>query len=185
MTDLTGQRIQIQQEEVAADASVNENTFSRMGQAVNFVNTQQFNVHNFHYNGLYRLFNGIVGADGVFHCDQNIQLTRLDIFQRKGGSTSSTIFDIIWYSSNGTNEGSIFSTKPEFSFNVPDFGYYQRDLINDNTIAAPVGATDPVLNRTTFPEGSILICVLDQSMPDAEDISLTLKYRPINASEVE
>lgn len=184
MTDIVPSRTNIQQEEVAYKAAVSEATGTRVGGAINFINRYQHDSHDFKYNGLYRTFTGIAGADGVFFCLTPIELIGCAMWNRVSGSSSNTTIDVDWYSDATTNEGTIFSTQPSIASTASDNAYFIYDAISNTDVATGTGVTPARFSTTRFAAGSILVATMDSGMPDAEDLCLRLFFRPINASEV-
>jgi hypothetical protein len=179
MTDLTEQRINIQVEETNRRSALSEALFSRVGQAINFVNKRQYDSHQFHLNGLYRKGVGVVGSDGIFPILFNMEIVGITMWNRKNGSGGNTTLDVQWLSGSGVIEGSIFSTKPSFNNNVGDNAYLLKNVLSDTVVTEPaLGATAPVLSKTQFNAGDALLLVIDSAMTAAEDCTLVINFRP-------
>lgn len=178
MSNLPEARTDIEIEEVSYRSSVAESTFQRMGQGINFVNRRQADSWQFNYNGLTRLFVGTEAADGVFPCQFNMEITAISAFYRRGGTSSSTIFDIKRIISPETAGTSIFSIKPEFDSTGGNNNYFLEDFLNSTTVAQGTGITIPTLVDVNLNAGDVLELVIDQAMPDAEDLMVSIFYRP-------
>ena len=179
MTDITEQRINLQSEETDYRSAVSEGTMTRMGAAVNFVNKRQYDTHAFHLNGLYRKGVSVVGSDGIFPVLFDMEILGITMWNRVNGTSGATTLDVQWLSSPGVIAGSIFTIKPSFDNNVGDNAYMIKNIPLGTVIIEPaVGATDPVLSKTQFDAGDALLLVIDSAMPDAEDCSLLIHFRP-------
>ncbi len=178
MSNLPEAKTDIELEEVSFRSSVAEAVLQRIGQAINFINRRQHQIHAFNYNGLSRLFVDTVGADGVFPCLFDMEIVGLTVFQRRGGSSSSTIIDMEYFSAPGVNGGSIFSVKPELSNTGGDFNYLVYNALTDTDEEIGVGFTSPTFSKTLFDKGDVINCKIDQAMPDAEDLMIMIHHRP-------
>lgn len=178
MAEITPLRKNIFEQEVDYKSGIAERTWFKIGSSLNFINDFQHQIHPFNYNGLSRLFVGSVGADGVFPCLFNMEIVGLSIFNRVGGSSSSTIIDLEYFSAPGVNNGSIFSVQPEFDFNGGNFNYMVYNALTDTTEEAGLGFTAPTFSKTEFNKGDVIQCVIDQAMPDSEDLMVMIHHRP-------
>jgi hypothetical protein len=179
MTDITAQRINIQAEETDYRSAVSEGTMTRMGAAVNFINTRQYDTHAFHLNGLYKKGVSVVGSDGIFPVLFDMEIVGITMWNRRNGTSGNTTLDVQWLSAPGVNEGTIFSAKPSFNNNVGNSAYMIKDFLSDTVVVEPaLGATDPVLSKSQFDAGDALLLVIDSAMVGAEDCSLLIHFRP-------
>jgi hypothetical protein len=183
MTDITPSRINIQSEETAYKASVSEATLTRVGASTNFVNRYQFDSHAYNYNYLYKKFEGVVGADGVFFCWCPVEVVGCAMWNRVTGTSGSTTVDVHSYTGASDN-GTIFSTKPSIASTATGGTYFIYDAIDNTDIITATGITPGRFSTTRFAAGTALVAILDAAMPGAEDMCFRLFYRPINASEV-
>lgn len=179
MTDITEQRINIQAEETDYRSAVSEGTMTRVGAALNFVNKRQYDTHAFHLNGLYRKGVSVIGSDGIFPILFDMEIVGITMWNRVNGTSGNTTLDVQWLSAPGVNEGTIFTTKPSFDNNVGDNAYMIKNMATSTVIIEPaLGATDPILSKSQFDAGDALLLVIDSAMPDAEDCSLLIHFRP-------
>ena len=179
MTDITAAKNNIQVEEVDFRSSVSEATFNKIGGAINFINSKQFDSHSFNFNGRYALGVGVVGADGIFPILFDMEIVGLTMFNRVSGTTGTTELDIEWLNGSNSNQGSIFSTTPKIDSTSSNYSYLIRDVLNSTNVELPTGATAPVFSKTSFSAGDALFCEIVSAMSDAEDCSLLLHFRPV------
>jgi len=157
MTDITAQRILIQEEETDYKSAVSEALLTRVGATTNFIATRQYDTKQFELNGLYRKGVGVTGSDGVFPILFDMEIIAISMWNRRVGTSGTTTLDLDWLSGSGTVVGSIFSTRPAFNTNVGNNAYMIRDVLNGVTVKAPAsGATIPVLSKTQFNAGDAI-----------------------------
>jgi hypothetical protein len=145
MTDLSPARKQIQIEETKDQAAVSQSTASRIGQAVNFINTKHDYQHDWHINGPYNTTvapkNGI---DGLITYPHNFELTDVMLIVGEFNGTSGvTEIDIKWRPENGGVWTSVFTTTPKFTYLAAPFHTVRSGLVVANMTA-------PVLLKTVF-----------------------------------
>jgi len=178
MTDIVDAKANIQVEDVQYKASVSEAVGNKLGSSINFINNRQYDSHSFNYNGRYALGVGVVGADGIFPCLFDMEITGLTMFNRISGTAGITELDVQWLSASFTNQGSIFTTTPKIDNTASNYSYLIRDELNDTNPELPTGATAPVFLKTSFDAGDALFCKIETAMSDAEDCSLLIHFRP-------
>lgn len=178
MTDVTPSKKNIQIEEIDFRSPVSEATWSKIGGSTNFINDRQHQIHSFNYNGLTRLFVDTVGADGVFPCLFDMEIVGLSVFQRRGGSSSSTIIDMDYFTAPNVNGGSIFTIKPSLTSAGGDFNYLVYNALTDTSEEIGTGFTAPAFSKTLFDKGDVINCIIDQAMPDSEDLMVMIHHRP-------
>jgi hypothetical protein len=178
MTDITSARINVQQEEVAYRASVSENTFSRIGSSINFINKRQFDVHELKLNGPYQIGVGLTGLDGLYIFPGDGEIVAMAGYNLINGSSGTTTIDIHRLTGPGVDAGSIFSTKPSFATTAGNDAYFLEDFLNSTTVVTGTGITVPVLNITDFNAGDALRIDLDAAQNNAENCGLAIYFRP-------
>jgi hypothetical protein len=179
MTDITAQRILIQEEETDYKSAVSEALLTRVGATTNFIATRQYDTKQFELNGLYRKGVGVTGSDGVFPILFDMEIIAISMWNRVNGTSGTTTLDLDWLSGSGTVVGSIFSTRPAFNTNVGNNAYMIRDVLSGVTVTAPAsGATIPVLSKTQFDAGDAIRLTIDGAMVGAEDAALYIHFRP-------
>jgi len=177
MTDITASRNIIQNEETRYRAAVSESTLTRVGASLNHVMFKQHDKHTFNFNGPYSVALG-VGNDGMYIFNVDMEITYISMSNIVKGTSGVTSLDIHWLSGGGTDNGSIFSTKPSMDVTTPNNAYFLRDVVNSTTIATAAGVTIPTFTKTTFSAGDAIRCDLDTVMTNAQNLSLNLYFRP-------
>jgi len=178
MSNLPEARTDIEIEEVSFRSSVSEAVMQRIGQAVNFINRRQHQIHSFNYNGLTRLFIDVVGADGVFPCLFDMEIVGLSVFMRRGGSSGNCIINMEYFSAPNVNGGGIFTTKPQISSLGGDFNYLIYNALTETSEEIGTGFTAPEFLKTQFDKGDVINCVIESAMPDSEDLMIMIHHRP-------
>jgi hypothetical protein len=179
MTDVTEQRINLQSEETDYKSAVSESLLTRTAAAINFINKRQHDTKQFDLNGLYSKGVSTFAKDGIFPCLFDLEIVGISMFNRRVGTSGTTTLDLLWYSDSGTEEGTIFSTKPAMDTNVGNNAYFIRNFLTATTVTAPgSGATIPVLSKTNFNAGDMIQLKIDAAMAGAEDCSLLIHFRP-------
>lgn len=180
MADLAEFKDNVTVEETAYKASVASSTFQKFGSAVNFINGRQYDTHSFNLNGAYVLGVGSTGLDGKFLVIRNMELVAISFSNKVAGASGSTIVDIHWFNGSGSDQGTIFSTRPEIDSSAPSDAYGIKGIATGYSDFGGTGITLPVLTKTTFNAGDALDFQLDQAMSTARDFNLNLHFRPIN-----
>lgn len=176
-TEITPQRQNIFQEEIDYRSGGTERTFSKIGASMNFINERQIREKKFALNGNYSIGEGDSGIDGLLVFMFDAELVGLAMSNVTAGSSGTTTLDVHWYSSPGTDEGSIFTTRPAIDSNAPDGAYLAKNLIDGNTESG-TGLTLPVFSKTEFSQFDALRLDLDSAMEEPQDCDLILYYRP-------
>jgi hypothetical protein len=176
MSDITEERINIQNEEVAYKAAVSESTFTRVGSAVNFINKRQFDTKTFEINGPYKVAQAI---DGAFIAPFDMEIIGVGAFNIVNGSSGTTTFNIRRFTASNTGGSSIFSTKPAISTAAGNNAYVARRLIPANlTLENPSGTTLPVISVVNIDAGDMLVCDIDTVQASAQNCGLVIWFRP-------
>jgi len=178
MSNLPEARNDIELQEVAFRASVSQATFTKFGQAVNFINRRQYDSHPWNFNGRYALGQGVLGSDAFFPCLFDMEILGVSFFNRKAGTSGTLEFEIERYTDANTSAGSIFSTTPKIDSTAVDFTYGVYDKLNNATVKTATGVIIPVITTVDLDAGDMLVCKLQDTMSDAEDCSIIIHYRP-------
>jgi hypothetical protein len=152
---------------------------SRFAATNNFINKYQTDIKEFKLNGSYSVATGITFFDGVASFFYKSEIVGIAFYNGVGGDSGTTQFDLRWKSLSGTDNGTIFSTKPAISSAAADNVVGFKSL-QSGTVSTPTGVTSPVFSKTTFLEGQSVYLVLTTSMVSAKNCGLTIFYRPIN-----
>lgn len=179
MTQITGARNIIQQEEVSYRSGVTEGTFTRLGATLNFISDFQTDNHSFNLNGRYYTFGTQISPDGIFPVLFNMEIVGYSLFSNTSGVSGISELDVIHLRDGGsTNLGSIFSVTPKVDSSSANNSYSLIDIFNGIDLALPAGHTKAVFSTTEFLAGDVLRMDLISGMVDAENLSLQLIYRP-------
>jgi len=177
MTDLVEQRINIQQEEVSFEAAVSEGTFSRMGQAVNFINKRQFDSFKFDLNGPYYISGSINSADGGFFVPFDLKIIGISLRNAQAGTLGQTNVDFELFRGSGSSLGSILTVLPEIKAAAPNDSYVAS--INGTNYGVVAGETvAPVLSVTELNAGDFITMNLTDVMQGAEGLTAQVFYIP-------
>lgn len=177
MVDVTDARKNIQEESVRSRSSISESVGFILAGAINFINKRQNDKHSWHLNGDYSQVQASEVGDGVFICLENMEITGYSIYNGRSGTGQNTIVDLRYISSDGTDNGSIFSTKPEISPSAADGSFSSENLLNGGS-EQPTGHTLGVFSKINFDKFDGIKLALDQSSGGAEDLQVTIYFRP-------
>lgn len=174
MTAITGARNQIQQEEVDFNSSVSEATLTRIGASINFINDHVVTRVQF-------------GKAGTAYADTDIgtreqvpvdaEISYIGVQWNDSGSSGTTTMDVHLIR-GGSDQGTIFSTKPAVSSAASNNGSFVRDFVDSVTAGTTTNVTIPVLSTTNLNQGDVLRFDFDAAAPGATDVILTLAWRP-------
>lgn len=177
MSDITPERKMIQNEETAPQAAVSESTMTRVGAAINFINTKQNKQFFFGCAGKYSVLTipfTDIGIQEVFN--EAAEIINVGVRYGESGSSGTSTFDIQWRDKLDANAwASIFSTKPSVANTAPNDSVFDANGVSPT----PSGCTQPVLSKTTFDPGDKLRCNIDAVAVNAADLFLTITFRPI------
>lgn len=176
MAAINPSREVIFQEDTAYQRSVSEVILSKFGAQSNFLNTYQVDQKEWILNGSFSVATGLDFWDGPRTFFFNSEIVAVSFWQESAVS-GTTRFDIRWLNSAGSDQGSIFSTKPQIATSARRIGF--RNLVTGTTIAQS-GVTLPVFSKTTFLEGQTIHLVLDSAMTQAFNAGIVVYFRPIN-----
>lgn len=176
MTNLVEQRADIQLEETQFEAGVSEGTWTKLGKSVNFINRRHFERHSWNLNGSYFVALGS-GKDGLFVLPFDMEITGLSMSNVVNGSSGTTTIDIHWFDAPASDQGTIFSVKPSISSSAGNNAFLARNLVDGNTQTG-TGLTLPTFSKTQFNQFDALRLDLDTAMNDAQDLNVTIFFRP-------
>lgn len=178
MADISDARSNIQIEDVQFKASVSEAVGNKIGGAVNFLNNRQFDCHNWNLNGDFSVVQASEVGDGVFICQENMEIVGYALYIGTNGSTGSSIVpDLHWISPDGTDNGSVFTTKPEIGTSAADGSFTHSNIrASDNEV--PAGHTLGVFSKTNFDRHDGIRLDLDSASGGASNLQLTIYFRP-------
>lgn len=177
MTDITGVRLNIQEEEARFRSAVSENLMTRAGGAVNFINNFQHLIYQFNINGEYGVSGAQAQIDGLMGILFNVEITGAMVFGYENTGSGTTVMDLHRITSGGTDSGTIFSTKPSIATSAGAGAYATRDLLTPVDYTA-TGITLPAFSVTSLDAGDALRFDLDSTMSTSENCGLHIFYRP-------
>jgi hypothetical protein len=180
VTDVVPSRNIIQQEEVAYRASVSEATMTRIGALNNFHAFFQHNRHDWHINGAVGQALGTQGPDGVFTCLFNMEIVGYSFYHGLGGINGQSIIDLHWLSNGGTDEGSIWTTRPQIDSTASDQAYGVFNQLDNVAVVEPTGVSLGELSKTQFVAGDAIRFDVDDVMAGSNNLQFTIMYRPID-----
>jgi hypothetical protein len=114
MGDVPILRRNVKEEEIRYRAAISENTFYKIGGAINFINERAYLVRDLFANGRYASF-GMpqTSIDGFVFFEYDVELLSVWCFNKTAGSGGFTEFDLKRYTAPGGVGTSIFSTTPK------------------------------------------------------------------------
>jgi hypothetical protein len=178
MAEITPARSNIFEEDVAFKQSISSAVGTKIGQGLNFVNLFQFDQHNWNLNGDFSVVAASEVGDGVFICQEDMELVGYALYIGTNGSTGSSITcDLHWISSDGTDNGTIFSTKPSIATSAAD-GSFTHSNIRAASSEVPTGHTEGTFSKTTFDRHDGIRLDLDSSTGGASNLQLIIFFRP-------
>ena len=177
MADVTPSKKNIQQESVRFRGSISEAVGFILGAAINFINNFQMDKHSWHLNGDFSLVQASEVGDGVFICLENMEITGYAVYNGVSGFDQNTIIDLRWISPDGTDNGSIFTTKPEVAPSAANRSYSSSNIANGGS-EEPTGHTLGVFSKTQFDKFDGIRLVLDQAGGGASDLQVIIFFRP-------
>lgn len=180
MADITAERINIQQEEVAANAAVSEGTASRLGASINFINERQILQKEFFVNRRYSAFTPpLTSADGAQMFLFDATIIGFMAFNLTAGSAGQTEFDVKRRTASGGSGTSIFSTTPKISYTAGNNAWVAwRSVPTPTTIENPSGTTVGVFSTTNVDAGDLITLDLLTVQTAAQYCGLIIYYIP-------
>jgi len=177
MSDITGERILIQNEEVAYKAAVSEATFTRMGSSVNFISQFQHDRKEFFLNGLYSAVTAIDGAH-MFLYDATI--VGYCAFNLVAGSGGTTTFDVRRYTASDTGGATILSQLPAIASTAGNNAFVGEELLPTPTVLEnPAGTTLAIFSTTEVNAGDLIVADVTTAQTGfPENCGLIIFHRP-------
>lgn len=177
MSDVTPERINIQQPEVAYRAAVSEATFSRVGAGINFINYFQHDRKEFFINGPYQTNTAIDGAHLFLYDAEIIGAAMFNIIAGSGGTTT---MDIRRYTASGVGGSSIFTTLPSIDASAGNVSFVAVSLSPSLVILEnPAGTVVPVFSVTNVNAGDLIVTdITTVQTGGPQNCGLILFHRP-------
>ena len=174
MSNITPERILIQQEETKFRAAVSESTLSRVGATSNFINLYQLDTIDFKVNGPYNVsVLPNIQFDGLVSFPFKFEVLYAAIYTGPTTASSGTTeLDIKWKPYASGAYASIYSTTPKFNATAA-----ASDLVYNGS--SKTGFTVPVLSKTQFDAWDLLrFDILQGVVGNQEGCGLKLFWRP-------
>lgn len=165
--------------DVAYKRAVSEAILTRVAAMNNHIALKQWLTLEYKLNGYYEFAENLSNLDGMFIFPVDCEIGYISFSNAVAGASGASVLDVDWFSDSGVNEGTIFSTKPAISSAGPNNAYVVYDTINSSVIGGGgAGITNPALSKSTFLAGEAVAVNLDSSMTGAENLNLTIYFRP-------
>lgn len=174
MSQVSPERILIQQEETKFRAAVAESVLSRVGATTNFINLYQLDTIDFKVNGPYNLGTFPNNQfDGIITFPFNFEVLYAAIYTGSlTASSGTTELDVKWKPYSSGAYASIFSTTPKFTSAAA-----ASDLVYNGSVKT--GFTAPVLSKTSFDAWDLLRFDLISGVVGNQDgCGIKLFWRP-------
>ena len=173
MADITPALKNIDQNETKYGASVSENTMTKVGGSINFLNTYWYHSYTFNFLGP---FHSIQGAeDGLMIIPFDAEIAAITGRCRVYGTSGNTVLDIHKVSGS-TDSGTVLSTKITLSNAVTDGQGFGSNFIT-STSATATGVTLPVFSSRNFDAFQGLRLDIDSNAAGARDLTLNVWFR--------
>jgi hypothetical protein len=181
MAEITGERKNIQVEEVRYKSSVSEAVGFKLGSSINFINNKQYDHKGFYINGNYSLFSTpILAVDGAIAILNDCEIIGVCMFNIVAGSAGTTTLNVRRYTGSNTPSGgeSIFDVKPSISFTAGNNAFVFKRFLDDTTLENPSGTTLPTLAISQLNAGDLLVVDLDAAQTNGQNCGLLIFLRP-------
>ncbi len=179
MTDISPSRQNVQVEETDFRSAVSEAVFQKTGGSINFINDRQLFYYNFNLNGPYLAAQAQTGLEGFMISTFDFEIVSIGVNNTIAGISGTTEIDVHLIDGGGTDQGTIFSTKPSVDSTAGANAYAVRQFLPSIVdVQTSTGITLPSLTTTSFDAGDALRFDCDTAMPAAENFSITIGYRP-------
>lgn len=177
MSNITPLRTVIQSEEVAYTAAVSSGTGTRLGQGINFHNTNQIQLVEFILNGKYGKSTAAQsGVDGTIPIFRDCEVVGFFMFNYVAGASGVTEVDIQRYTASNT-KSSIFSVRPSLSYTSGNEAYMSIWYDPSTTLENPTGATFPTWVSRNLNAGDALGIDFVSRQLGAESLTIRLALR--------
>jgi hypothetical protein len=181
MANITSFRDYIKTEDVQFRSSVSEAVGNKIGASINMINDYQHNNYQVKLNGPYSVLSSPqIATDGVFICDENVEIYAIDMYHNVVGSSGTFELDIIRHTYSGDTGSTIFSTRPALPFSCGAFAYLGYRFSDSTITQNPSGCTLPTLISINLNRGDMLTCNITSNQVGGQNAGITIKFRPRN-----
>lgn len=183
MAEITPAKQNIFEEETQFRSSVNESVQQKIGGSINFINTRQYDKHEWNLNGNYPLGVGSTGLDGVFPFLFDVELTGFWYYAGDIGSSGTTTIDVHRITGGDTDAGSIFTALPSVDTTAADGSITIYNAITSSFLSNPTGHSSAAIdtgesNPLHLNSGDALRLDLDTAMLSANNFQFGIFFRP-------
>src|SRR5574343_1188563 len=152
MSDLAGQRVILQNEELKSGVPGSEGTMQRIGKSTNFILEQPMHIITWNMNGTYSIGGTLQNyVDGPRMLSKNYYIHALAMWGYVPGSSGDLLIDIVRRPPTGPAV-SIFSVQPKVNFSSGSYGRLAKRFPDNTTLVATAGTTLPTLSITNLDE---------------------------------
>ena len=182
-TKVTGERVDIYQEEVDYRSALSENLMTKMAKGVNFINDSQLSTFNFRFLGNFQGLSG--GEDGILVLPMNIEVIGYSGHLRLVPTSSILSIDIHKVNSSGADQGSILENSIQINTSASNgVVWYTNQLASTENnptgvLGGAVSEALPTVDTTSFLAGEGMRIDIDATLAmGCEDLSFNIWYRP-------
>jgi hypothetical protein len=178
MSDLAGQRIILQNEELKSGVPGSEGTMQRIGKSTNFLLEQPMHNLIWSMNGQYSIGGAIQNfVDGPRMLSKNYYIHAIAMWAYTPGSSGDLIIDVVRRPPSGPAT-SIFSVQPKVNFSSGAYGRLAKRFPDNTTLVATAGTTLPTLSVTNLDAGDFIEMNLLGVQASGFDGGLQIELRP-------
>lgn len=173
MTDVTGVRKNVQEEEVDFRSPVSEATFTKLGGSLNFINNFQNKAFDFKFLGPFKTLT--LPEDGSRSQLFDFEIVGISGMLFDRGDSGSTVVDIKYFV-GGVDTGSVLSTPLTITSGAGVSQFFTEFVTPASSATA--GVTLPVLSKTDFDAGDAIVVKLTSNAVSVENLTVSVHYRP-------
>lgn len=178
MSNLVGQRVILQNEELKSGVPGSEGTMQRIGQSTNFLLDQPMHNLSWVMNGIYYIGGALQNfVDGPRMISKNYYIHAIALWAYVPGTSGDLIIDVVRRPPIGPSV-SIFSVHPKMNFSSGAYGRLAKRFPDNTTLVATAGATLPTLALTNLDAGDFLEMNILGVQAGGADGGLQLELRP-------
>lgn len=176
-TEVIPARETIYTDEISYKKAVTENTWTKFGGGINFINQRHHERKTWILNGTYTAV-AVAGLDGIWVVPFDMDILYFAMGNVTAGTSGTTEADILRLTTPGGGTTSLFSTTPKITAAAASNTYMLKDILVPANDVNPVGTTLPVFTTTQLNQGDALRFDLIQSMVGAQNVTVEIHYRP-------
>lgn len=178
MGTITPERQDIFEEEVSYRAAISEATNFKLGASINFINRFQTDSKVWEVNGPYSSALNTTGVDGVYDCQQNMEIYGIFMYNLIPGTSGNTEFNIRKHTASNQAGSTIFATRPRLSYLSGINSGLSKRFYDNVILQNPSGSIQPILVSTSLNAGDFLTCDLTASQFGGQNAGIRIHLRP-------